>query len=82
MKNVSIVMRGQGGENAAVRDLEIDPGAERKDILKALQLPTNYSLRRMKTKDLLVDGIDLHKALDNGEKLEAAMAADLGTPIG
>ena len=78
MKTVSILMRGQGDEASAIRDLEIEPGTEKGDVLKALNLTQDYNLFRRRTNEFVADGIDLHKQLENGEKLEASLSADLG----
>jgi hypothetical protein len=80
-KKISISVRGQGEDGSAIRDLEIDPGTEKKDILEALNLSNEFQLFRRKTNSLIEDGIDLYSTLDQYEKLEASMAATLGRAL-
>ena len=77
-KQLTILLRGQAGGENAVRDLEIEPGTTKADILTALNLDGEFEIWRRKTNEQLDDEVDLHVILEDGEKLEASLPAKLG----
>ncbi|MBI5000143.1 MAG: hypothetical protein HZB92_01245 [Euryarchaeota archaeon] len=76
MKQISVKMVGT--TPTVVKDASIDEGTTGPELKKALDIPQNYLLYRLADKTYPDEKADLHKLLNDGEKLEAFPESRLG----
>ena len=77
VKKLAVLVRGTG--NPQVKDIEISEGTTGNDLKRVLSVPRSFKIFRKSSNQFIEDNIDLHTMLEEGEKLEMSMPAELGS---